>query len=97
MGRVTLLPNAFDLQIQMFNRTILPILLYGCEIWGFNNIKLIENVQNQFLRTITKLRKSTPIYMLYGELGITPVEVHIKSCMVGFWISLVNRENTKFS
>ena len=86
-----------DLQIQMFNHTILPILLYGCEIWGFNNIKLIENVQNQFLRTITKLRKSTPIYMLYGELGITPIEVHIKSCMVGFWISLVNRENTKLS
>ena len=49
-----------DLQIQMFNHTILPILLYGCEIWGFNNIKLIENVLNQFLRTVTKLRKSTP-------------------------------------
>ena len=62
-----------DLQIQMFNHTILHILLYGCENWGFNNIKLIENVQNQFLRTITKLRKSTPIYMLYGELDITPV------------------------
>ena len=63
-----------DLQIQMFNHTTLPILLYGCEIWRFNDIKLIENVQNQFLRTITKLRKSTPIYMLYGELDITPVE-----------------------
>ena len=82
-----------DLQIQLFNHTILPILLYGCEIWGFHNSNLIENVQNQFLRT--HLRKSTTIYMIYAELGITLVEIHIKSRVIGFWISLLNSEHTK--
>ena len=86
-----------DLQIELFNHTILPILLYGCEIWGYSDIKLIENVQNQFLRSITKLKKSTPIYMLYAELGITPIEVHIKSRMIGFWIKLVNSDDIKLS
>ena len=57
----------------------------------------ITLVQNQFLRSITKLRKSTPIYMVYAELGITPVDVHIKSRMIGFWISLLNKENTRLS
>ena len=70
-------------------------LLYGCEIWGYSDIKLIENVQNQFLRSITKLKKNTPIYMLYAELGITPIEVHIKSRMIGFWIKLVNSDDIK--
>ena len=84
-----------DLQIQLFKHTILPILLYGCEIWGFRNSQLIENVQNQFIRTITHLRKSTRIYMIYAELGIAPVEMHIKSRMIGFWIALINSENTK--
>ena len=95
--RINNLQIPTDLQIQLFNHTILPILLYGCEIWGFHNSTLIENVQNQFLRTITHLRKSTPIYMIYAELGITPVEIHIKSRMIGFWISLLNSEHTKLS
>ena len=75
----------------------MPILLYGCEVWGFQNIKLIESVQNQFLRSITKLRKSTPLYVIYAELGITPIEIHVKSRMIGFWLSIINSENSKFS
>ena len=86
--RINNLQIPIDLQIQLFSHTILPSLLYGYKIWGFHNTNLIENVQNQFLRTITKLRKSTPIYMIYAELGITPVDIHIKSCMIGFWISI---------
>ena len=27
-----------DLQLQLFDQLILPILLYGCEIWGFEKI-----------------------------------------------------------
>ena len=70
-------------------------MLYGCEIWGYQNTKIIENVQNQFLRSITNLKKSTPIYMLYAELGITPIDIHIKSRMIGFWLKLVNSEDAK--
>ena len=74
----------------------MPILLYGCEVWGFQNIKLIESVQNQFLRSITKLRKSAPLYIIYAELDITPIEIHVKSCMIGFWLSIINSANSKF-
>ena len=92
--RINNLQIPIDLQIKLFNHTILSILLYGYEILGFHNSNLIEN---QFLRTITQLRKSTPIDMIYAELGITPVEIHIKSRMIGFWISVLNSENTKLS
>ena len=95
--RIRNLNIPIDLQIELFNHTILPILLYGCEVWGYQNTKLIENVQNQFLRSITNLKKSTPIYMLYAELGITPINVHIKSRMIGFWLKLVNSEDIKLS
>ena len=86
-----------DLQIELFNHTILPILLYGCEIWGFQNTKLLDYVQNQFLRSITKLKKSTSIYMSYAELGITPIRIHIKSRMIGLWLKIVNSEDSKLS
>ena len=34
-----------DMQVFLFDKTIKPILLYGCEIWGFGNIDIIETVQ----------------------------------------------------
>ena len=46
--RMNNLQIPIDLQVQLFNYTLLPILLYGCEDWGFHNSNLIENVQNQF-------------------------------------------------
>ena len=36
--------------------------------------------------------------MLYAELGRNPIDIQIKSRMIGYWISLVNNENlNKFS
>ena len=35
--------------------------------------------------------------MLYAELGIKPIEIHIKSRMIGFWIATLNSENSKLS
>ena len=95
--RIRNLHLPLDLQLHLFDHTILPILLYGCEIWGFQNVQIIENVHNQFLRNITNLRRSTPIYMLHAELGRYPIELFIKSRMIGFWISIVNCDNTKIT
>ena len=33
-----------DLQLKLFDAMVEPILLYGSEIWGYENIKIIEQV-----------------------------------------------------
>ena len=91
--RIRNLNIPLDLQLHLFDNTVLPIILYGCEVWGFQSTKIIDTLYNQFLRNVTKLRKSTPIYMLYAELGRRPIDINIKSRMISFWISLVNDEN----
>ena len=58
---------------------------------------MIEKVQNDFLRHITVSKKSTPIYMLYGELGRYPLEIIIKSRMIGFWYRIVLGKPLKLS
>ena len=58
---------------------------------------MIDVVHNQFLRNITKLRKSTPVYMLYAELGRVPIELHVKMRMINYWINLINGPETKIS
>ena len=34
-----------DLQIELFNKTVKPILLYGSEIWGLENFDDLERIQ----------------------------------------------------
>lgn len=68
-----------SMQIDLFNKTIKPILLYGSEIYGFGNIDILERVQLKFLKYILNLKASTPSFMVYGETGVTPLAIAIKN------------------
>jgi hypothetical protein len=35
-------------KIELFDKLLLPILCYGCEIWGMNKADKIENIHTQF-------------------------------------------------
>ena len=93
--RINNLDIPLDLQLKLFDHTVLPILTYACEIWGYENLDIIEKVHNDFLRKITLSKKSTPLYMLLGELGRYPLKITIKSRMVGFWKRLVQAERNE--
>jgi len=76
--RINNLNIPIDLQLMLFDNTTVPILTYSCEVWGFkNNLNPLESIHLAFLRKITKARKSTPAYTLYGELGRHPLRVTI--------------------
>ena len=75
----------------------MPILLYGCEIWGFQNTKQIEIAHKKYFKQILKLNNRTPTCMIYGELGITSVSEVIDNRMVNFWSKLVHGKNTQIS
>lgn len=95
--RVNNLDLPVDLQLKLFDHTVLPILTYGCEVWGYEDCKILEVVHNQFLRSVTRTRKSTPLYMLYGELGRYPLEITIKCKMINFWNKLISGKENKLS
>ena len=86
-----------DLQLQLFDHTIVPILTYACEIWGFECLDFIENIHTDFQRKITNSRKSMLLYMLYAELGRIPLEATIKTRIIGFWNKLICGKDTKLS
>jgi hypothetical protein len=82
-----------DLQLKMFDSMIEPILLYGSEVWGYENLKVIEQIQLKFCKRILKVRNTTPHFMIYGELGRFPLEIRVKLRMIAFWSKLVLNEN----
>ena len=53
-----------DLQLKLFDHTIVLILLYICEIWGCQNTNIIENIHSEFLRNILKVKKYTNLYAM---------------------------------
>ena len=49
-----------DIQTELFDRVIVPIFLYGCEVWCPMN--LASKLQLRFYKIILKLSNSTPSY-----------------------------------
>ena len=90
LHKIRALNLPIDLQVELFNKTIKPILLYGCELWGTGNLESIERVQLKFLKQMLNLKKSTPSFMVYGELGVYPLTLEIKTRIVSFWTKLQN-------
>ena len=85
------------MQIDIFNKTVKPVLLYGCEIWGFGNLEILERVQLKFLKYILNVRKSTPSCIIYGETGVTPIKIDIHTRMISYWSKIVSQDQNKLS
>ena len=86
-----------DTQIEIFDRTVLPILLYGSEVWGCSNISEIEVFYRKFLKIILRVGKSTPNCMVYGETGKLPLQLHIFKRMVAFWQKISEDKPSKIA
>ena len=86
-----------DCQVKLFDNTVLPILTYTCEVWGFGDLSVIVKVQTDFFKHILHVKNSTPHMMLYGELGRFPISLIIKQRMIKFWGKLVTDTHGKLS
>ncbi len=84
-----------DLQLELFDAMVSPIITYGCEIWGFNACKDVENVQVTFLKHILNIPKTTCSAMVYGEPYKYPVSVRIKTKMLNYWSGLLTGKQVK--
>ena len=86
-----------DVICDLFDKIVLPILLYGCEIWGLDNITHVEIFYRKFLKRMLKLSKSTPNCMVYGETGRYELEHSIYVRMANFWCRIISGNQNKFS
>jgi exonuclease III len=86
-----------DIQVQLFDVMIMPILTYGSEVWGFQTVEEIEKTHLKYLKSILHLNKSTPNPMVYGELGCFPLRVYVNTRIIGFWGRLLTGLENKLS
>ena len=82
-----------DIQLDLFQKTIVPILLYGSEIWCPQMSDTIRKLQLRFFKIILKVGKTTPSNIVFGELGQFPLDVPAKCRMLSFWYKLAYGDN----
>ena len=86
-----------DIQFEMFDLMVLPVILYGCEIWGSANLLVLERLHLKFCKMILKLKRSTPDVMVYGESGRFKIEYYAKKRIINFWSKIALGDEDKLS
>ena len=95
--KVRQLTLAVDVFKELFERLVIPVLLYGSEIWGFEDPKQLQVMCNNVMRTFLKLHRSTPMCMINGELGIKEIAEYIDNRMLNFWCNIATGDESKIS
>ena len=84
-----------DCQFDLFDKVVAPILLYGSEVWGFENLDIVERIHLKFLKHVFNLKSSTPAYMVYGETGRFPLYISVYCRMITYWAKLFSCQENK--
>jgi hypothetical protein len=86
-----------DIQSHLIDKCIIPILLYGAEVWGFTDTNQVEIFHNQICKQILHVHKYTSNTIALGELGRSPLDGLIKQRMLNIWARIVNGKENKIS
>ena len=79
-----------DIQLELLEKYVHPILLYGCEIWACEKMDVISKLQLRFLKLILGVKVKTPTCM-----ERYPIEIEAKCRMLGFWYGLCSTSHSE--
>ena len=94
LGRFRNLKPSFLLDI--FDKFIVPILNYACEIWGFHKSPDIERIHLKFCKLILGVRKTCQNDFVYNELGRYPMVLYRESRIVKYWLNIVHGNKSAY-
>jgi hypothetical protein len=81
-------------QLDLFDKVVKPIVLYGSEVWGFRN-SYGRKSSLEICKLLLNLKTFTTNCLVYGELERFPLSVDIKQRMVSYWTKLISGKQTK--
>ena len=81
----------------LFDKMVMPVLSYGCEIWGFYPAKAIEQVHKDFCKSILKVKRSTMNKIMYGTLGHILLIIKRYIRIVKYRLKILNIKQTRLT
>ncbi|UYV63384.1 hypothetical protein LAZ67_2003908 [Cordylochernes scorpioides] len=87
--------NSLNAAMRLLDSTVLPHMLYAAPCWALNQVKVVDQVQNIFLRRYLNLPKYTPGFMLRMECVRVSQEVIITKQVLRFWVRIMKMEESR--
>ncbi len=81
--------------LDLFDTLVKPIIMYGSEVYGINNYKVVETFYLKFIKHVLHVKPSTNTCMVYAETGRYPVSLDINISMVKQWVKIVSSDKHK--
>jgi len=75
---------------KIFDAQIMPVLLYGAEVWGYQQFGDLEKVHLFACKRLLRVGSQTPNKMIYGDLGRYPVFITSAIRFVKYWLRLIS-------
>ena len=85
-----------QLQFELFDRTISPILCYGSEIWGFNYSDIIETVHTKFCKRVLGVNKFTSNAAVLGDCGRYSLSVTYYKRCIKYWLKIIQTPDGRY-
>ena len=81
---------ALDIQtkLSLFDSLIVPIILYGSEVWGIYNFKIVDKIYLRFCHYLLRVSQQPPNYAVYGELGRFQLYILAKERSANFFLKM---------
>ena len=76
--------------LKMYDAQTLPILMYGSELWGFQQFSVIEKAHMFACKRFLNVSVQTPNKMIYGDLGRYPMFITSAIRCVKYWLRITN-------
>ena len=66
-------------------------------MWGFESYDILDRLQLRFCKFMLSVNKYTCSNMIYGEFGVTYLNIDVNIHMVLYWAKLVRSNQNKIS
>ena len=72
----------------LFDSLVRPVVEYGSELWGHIHAEELEIFHRKFCKFTLGVPGTTSNLACYGELGMSPLEIRRKVCIIQYWLRI---------
>ena len=86
-----------DIFFKLFDSQVVPLVLYGSEIWGYKSCTQLEQVHLYACKRFLHVRNKSANDIVYGELGRFPLWITSVIRCIKFWLRLLKQPKERYS
>lgn len=79
--------------LKVMDTKIIPMMIYGCEVWGKSDFERVERVLSNLYRRLLYVPQNTSVAFVRGELGRYPICATIFPRMIRYWLNAIEAKD----